>query len=136
MSNELVSAPVPDPDSQAFWSACREGIVSAPLCASCHSWLWPPTERCPYCYSRSTNWKRISNTGTVRSFVGVHRPFHPDFSSVPFVVAEVVVDGTDGRVVLTSVLNGCDDEYVQVGDTVRIVIDTVGTVAIPRFIKN
>ncbi len=105
-----------DTDNAPFWEACREERLVAQQCGSCGSWRWPPAGVCPKCQSWDFEWRELPQRGKVVTFVVVHRSFHPSFDAdVPYVIAEVAIDGTDDGVVLLTNVTGCDWEAVFVG---------------------
>ncbi|MDX2972724.1 Zn-ribbon domain-containing OB-fold protein [Kribbella solani] len=107
--------PVPDADSAPFWAGCAQGRVRAQRCTGCGRWRHPPAEFCPGCHSQAHEWVELPGSGVVRSWVVVHRVLHPALGKVPYVLAEVVLDGTDGQVVLTTKLLGCRPGDVRIG---------------------
>jgi uncharacterized OB-fold protein len=127
--------PVPDVDSQPFWDTCKAHELSAQRCRSCGEFRWPPQAFCPSCYSWECDWTALEETGTVVSFVVVHyvaiAAFEPD---VPYVVAHIVIDGTNDRVVMISNVIGCSWPEVRVGMRVRAVFeDVTPEVTLPKF---
>jgi uncharacterized OB-fold protein len=86
-------APVPDEDSRPYWAALREHRVQLPKCLSCGRRRFPPAPACPYCGSQQTRWEEAAATGSVYSFITVHRAFDPAFArDVPYVIATVDLD--------------------------------------------
>jgi len=112
-------SPVPDRISRPFWDACAEGRLTAQRCLDCGRLQWPPGPVCPACQSWAAEWEDLSPTGTVVSFVVVRRTFHPAFEA-PYVIGHVEVDGTGGRVVLISNIDGADPDEVRVGMPVSV----------------
>jgi len=127
--------PIPDYDTQPFWDATREHRLVAQQCGNCKTWRWPPRSVCPACHSDQVEWRALPGTGTVRSYVVMHRAFHPAFADeVPYVVANVVLDGAEGKVVLSSNLVGVPSEEVQVGQRVEVFFeDASPELALPMF---
>ncbi len=78
---------------------------------------------------------RLSGRGTVRSFSVVHHSAVPSFKDeLPYVVAVITLDGTDGHVDLVSNVVGCPWEDVKVGMPVEVVFkDVTNEVAIHQF---
>lgn len=126
--------PRPDRDSAPFWDACRAHRLVVQRCARCASWRWPPRGWCPRCHARDATWVPIGNGGEVVSFVVCHRTGHPAFAAdVPFVVADVGLEATDGSVVLSTNLIGWPWEEVRVGMAVEVVFDDVAAgVTLPK----
>lgn len=135
MSEYAKPMPVPDLDTRPFWDACKEHELRAQRCTGCGRFRWPPQGFCPSCYSWEHEWSRLSGLGTVKSFSVVHHSAVPSFQSeLPYVVAVIALDGTDGHVDLMSNIVGCPWEDVKVGMPVEVVFDDVSSEAsLPRF---
>ncbi|SHK67864.1 hypothetical protein SAMN05443637_11041 [Pseudonocardia thermophila] len=85
--------PQPDPDSAPYWQALREHRVVVQRCAACGVHHFPPTPGCPHCGHPDVTWVEVPATGTVYSYVTVHRAFDPAFADqVPYVIATVDLD--------------------------------------------
>src|SRR4051794_13315558 len=109
-------APTPDLDTQPFWDACREHELRAQRCSSCGRFRWPPQGFCPGCYSWEHEWVSLSGRGVVKSFSVVHHSAVPSFKDdLPYVVAVIELDGTDGHVQMWSNVVGGPWQDVQVG---------------------
>jgi uncharacterized OB-fold protein len=86
-------APVPDEDSAPYWAALREHRVQLQTCTSCARRSFPPVPACPYCANPETRWEEVPATGSIYSFITVHRAFDPAFAGdVPYVIATVDLD--------------------------------------------
>ncbi|HZT06179.1 MAG TPA: Zn-ribbon domain-containing OB-fold protein [Chloroflexota bacterium] len=135
MAQTAKPVPVPDHDTAPFWEACHNHELRAQRCASCGRFRWPPQGFCPACYSWEHDWVRLSGRGTVRSFSVVHHSAVPSFKDeLPYVVAVITLDGTDGHVDLVSNVVGCPWEDVKVGMPVEVVFkDVTNEVAIHQF---
>ncbi|GAB3359494.1 Zn-ribbon domain-containing OB-fold protein [Amycolatopsis echigonensis] len=82
--------PTPDEDSAPYWAALAEHRVLLPICDSCSARHFPPTPACPHCGHPHTHWEEVPATGSVYSFITVHRAFDPAFADqVPYVIATV-----------------------------------------------
>ncbi len=135
MSEAVKPAPVLDLDTRQFWDGCREGELRAQRCAGCGRFRWPPQGFCPGCYSWEHAWTRLSGRGIVKAFSVVHHSTSPAFKAeLPYVVALIALDGTDGRVTLTSNVVGCPAEQVVVGMPVEVVFTAISAEAtLPQF---
>lgn len=115
---ETYAKPLPqtDIDTQPFWDGCKRHELTSQQCQSCNEYRWPPQPFCPHCYSWDYAWTKLRDTGKVTTFVVVHyaavTAFQPD---LPYVVAHVVIDGTNDRVEICSNVIGCPWEEVKVG---------------------
>ena len=118
--------PAPNPDTKPFWDACKAHDLRAQRCTACGCFRWPPQGVCPSCYSWDFEWAKLGETGTVCSFVVVHYVSVSAFADdIPYVVAQITIDGTDNHVILTSNVIDCQWEEVKVGMAVRVVYDDV-----------
>lgn len=88
-------APVPVPDewSEPYWTGLAEGHIVVQTCAACERPRFPRTPACPYCGAPGGDDLVIAGTGTVYSFVRVHRALTPASAPlVPYVIATVDLD--------------------------------------------
>lgn len=127
--------PIRDADTTPFWEGCRQHELRVQRCLGCDSLRWPPRGLCPRCHSWDFAWARLDGRGTVSTFVVVHRATSQAFAAdVPYVIAQVNLDGTDGHVRLISNVVGCSWEDVHVGMPVQVLFDDVTPeVTLPRF---
>ncbi len=127
--------PAPDSDSKPFWDACKGHELRAQRCTACRRFRWPPQGVCPSCYSWDYEWAKLAETGIVNSFVAVHYVSVPTFADdVPYVIAQITMDGTDDQVTLTSNVINCPWEIVKVGMAVSVVYDDVTPeYTLPKF---
>ena len=129
--------PLPRPDvlTQPYWDGCKGHELRAQRCSQCGRFRWPPSPLCPHCRSWDFAWVPLTGTGFVYSFVVVHHTRMPEFvDDLPFVIARVALDGTDGAVRLTSTIIDCPWESVRVAMPVQVVWDDVTPdVTLPKF---
>ncbi|WP_168214225.1 Zn-ribbon domain-containing OB-fold protein [Prauserella flavalba] len=86
-------APAPDEDSAPYWAALRQHRLRVQECRGCARRRFPPTPACPYCAHPGSDWVEVPATGTVYSFIVVHRTFDPAFAGeVPYPIATVDLD--------------------------------------------
>src|SRR5438874_11406719 len=113
--------PTPDADTRPFWEACTAHEVRAQRCTGCGRFRWPPGPLCPHCRSWDFEWSKLAGTGEVYSYVVVQYSAVPVFAAeMPYVVARITLDGTDGAVRLTSNVVGCPPDEVRVGMQVTV----------------
>ena len=131
----LKPLPQPDTDSAPFWEATREHRFVAQCCRACGTFRWPPRGVCPKCHSWDTEWKELSGRGVVESYVVAHRSFHRGFDEdIPYVIADIVLENTDEKVVVLFNIVGIDWEKVYVGMHVAVEFDDVtDEVTLPKF---
>lgn len=99
-----------------FWEALEAGEFQLPRCGGCGRWTWPAHWRCGECGSWEFRWSALEPAGTVYSWTRTWYAFdrtRQRAGDVPYVVALVEVDGTDGARVL-GVLTG-DETALKIG---------------------
>ncbi|GAA4879112.1 Zn-ribbon domain-containing OB-fold protein [Actinomycetospora straminea] len=85
--------PEPDADSATFWAALREERIALQRCSACQRLRFPPMGRCPWCATSGGAAEDVPGTGSVYSWIVVHRAFDEAFAAdVPYVVATVDLD--------------------------------------------
>ena len=127
--------PIPDLDTEPFWQFCKAHELRAQRCARCGKMRWPPQGVCRDCHCWDFEWVKLDGTGRVYSYVVVHHVVLPAFSNdAPYVIAQILLDGTEDRVRITSNIIGCPWEQVKVGMRVRALFEDVTPgVALPKF---
>ena len=127
--------PAPDPATMPFWEACKQHELRAQRCKACGHFRFPPQGVCPSCYSWDYEWARLAETGRIISFVVVHYVSVPAFApDVPYAIADIAIDGTNGVVELTSNVIDIPWEEVKVGMPVRVVFEDVAPeYTLPKF---
>jgi uncharacterized OB-fold protein len=73
-SDAAVSRPVPDEDSAPYWAALRDHRILLQRCMSCGETRAPRMPGCPQCGSESCEDVQVRGTGTIYSWVVIHRP--------------------------------------------------------------
>ncbi len=131
MSSELLLPDIDDPRSAPYWAAARERRLVMQRCDQCGSLRWTPRGTCPECLEPGGTWTEIESGGTIWSFVGYHRAFHPSFkAAVPYNVALVRLDV--GPMVVTNL--EAPLEQLEIGKRVHAVFrDVTNQVTLVRF---
>lgn len=124
--------PIVDPESEAWWAACRDGRLTVPRCEACGERFFPPRRRCPRCWSEDVALADATGRGVVHSFTIVRRNDVPPWNErVPYVVAVVELD--EG-VRMTSNVVGTQD--VDIGTRVRVRFEPLDDeIALPVFVR-
>jgi uncharacterized protein len=132
----MMTDPYADEHTQPFWDAALKGILTAPQCTNCGTFVLPPAPYCFNCQGVTFDWIELPGTGTVFSFTVVRHPLRPALAAiVPFVSGVVDLDGTQGAGarMLANIID-CDPDTIKIGDPVRVVFEQVSeTYAVPRF---
>lgn len=85
--------PTPDPDSAPYWEALREHRLVVQACTACGARRFPPGPSCPWCGELGADLVASEGTGTVYSWVTVHRALDPAFADdLPYTLAAVDLD--------------------------------------------
>jgi uncharacterized OB-fold protein len=86
-----------------FFEAARRGELALQRCEHCLQVRYPPASRCPSCLSPASSWAQMSGTGTLFSWIVMHRRYLAGFDDVlPYPVGLVALD--EGPLVLTRLL--------------------------------
>ena len=125
MDERRITAPVPNPETEAFWQAAAEGRFILRACAACGRAHWHPRAICPFCFSDRTEWRPASGRGTIYSFSVMRR------APVPFAIAYVALE--EGPVMMTNLVE-CDLDALAIGRKVQVVFrPTEGGPPVPMF---
>jgi len=85
--------PEPDDESGVYWEGLARHQVILQRCAVCAATRFPPMPSCPECGAEGGSPVESAATGTVYSFVRVHRAFSAEHAAdVPYTVAVVELD--------------------------------------------
>ena len=124
MSARSMPAPIPTPDTEAFWQAASESRFLLRRCLSCARTHWYPRAICPHCLG-DTEWVDGPTTGTIYSYTVMRRV------PVPYAVAYVALD--DGPTLLTNLVD-CDFDTLHIGQPVTLAwVATEGGPNVPCF---
>jgi hypothetical protein len=94
MAGDGRPGPITDLDSEPFWAALRRGAVVVQACDECGRHRFGRVGACPYCGAPGGSDVEIAGTGTIYSFVRVHRALTDAMAGdVPYAVATVDLDG-------------------------------------------
>ena len=105
-------APVPDHDSEPYWSAAHEGRLVLQRCQRCSTPQLYGRDRCRVCRGPVV-WEEASGRGSVYSFTVIRQNYARPFRDhIPYVVA--LVDLEEGPRVMTNIV-GCAPEDVHIG---------------------
>ena len=83
----------PDPATEPWWDALRRHELTIQSCARCQTVCHPPRPVCAECGSEEREWRVMAGTGTVYSYIVVHRAPLPQWKAeVPYNVALISLD--------------------------------------------
>jgi uncharacterized OB-fold protein len=126
--------PAIDPDTEAFWSACREHRLVVQRCTECGAHRFAPAPICHRCRSFETELDVSAGRGRLYTWTIVHQALHPAVAdAAPYNVAVVRLDDCGGALVTTNIVGVADDELVA-GMPVEVWWDDVDDeLTLPRF---
>jgi len=125
-------APIPDAESEPFWSGTLDGKLLVQECSMCGQRQLYGRSLCTNCHSAALNWVETSGKGTIYSRTIIRQNPSRSFKHmIPFVVA--LIDLDDGPRLMSNVI-GTLAEEVQIGDRVRVTFEKVSdAAALPLF---
>lgn len=125
LTERLISAPIPTPDTLAFWNAALDGRFLVKRCLDCGEVHWYPRALCPFCFSERTDWQPGSGRGTIYSFTVMRR--------APQTYALAFVTLAEGPTMLTNIVD-CDFDTLDIGQAVEVVFKpSDGSWQVPVF---
>jgi uncharacterized OB-fold protein len=109
----LSNLPTPDPETQPYWDAAKEGKLLIRRCNACKRAYFYPRDFCPHCWSEDVSWEEASGRATLYTWSVVRRNDLPPWGErVPYVAA--VVDLEEGPRMMTNV-EGADLDALAIG---------------------
>lgn len=131
--------PSVNPETQPYWNATADGRLMLRQCTDCDEAYHYPRNRCPACYSESTEWIDASGYGEIYSFTVTHGGVGGDYAeATPFVLAYVTLD--EGPRMLTNIVDvdiTGDRAGLAIGQEVEVVFAPVSDGdndhSLPRF---
>lgn len=124
MAERAIPAPIPSPDTEAFWQAAAEGRFTLRRCTACRRTHWYPRAVCPFCLGE-TAWEEASGEGVIYSYTVMRR------APEPYALAYVTL--AEGPTMLTNLV-GCDFDALRIGQKVKLAwVATQGGPPVPCF---
>lgn len=120
-------------ETEAFWTAAKEGRLLVERCAACGAESFPPRGMCRSCRARTMVPTEITSRGRVYSFTVNHQRWLPGLE-VPYVIVLVEFPDHPG-VRVVGRLRGCEPDDVSIGTEVEVGFEPgPGGFAIPSFV--
>ena len=102
-----------------FYDCLREEKIMGTRCRKCSRVLVPPRSFCPRCFEGMDEWVEVSQEGIVETWVYVNMPFFAQELKIPFISAQIRLDGSDAG--FTHQIAGIDlSDFDQVRKTVKL----------------
>lgn len=128
--------PVPDAQSEPFWRAAANHVLTLARCSACSAFAHPPDLVCPHCGTTAPNFvfTPVSGDGVVRSWTVMRQSFLPGFEAdLPFVLVDVELDEQPELRIIGRLLDGAAAQPAS-GDRVRIAWEDIAPgVSVPAF---
>lgn len=130
MSQDGRPLPVPNPTSEPFFQAAREGKISLQRCPRDGLFFYPRS-RCPRCLGDDWRWEVVSGHGSLHAFT-VDRVGHDPALAreVPFAIA--VVELEEGPRMTARIVD-CELDDLEVGMPLEAVFEAIEDVTLVRF---
>jgi uncharacterized protein len=124
--------PAPDPETQPFWDAARDGKLLIRRCDACGEAHFYPRPFCPKCWGTEVRWEEASGRASLYTWSVVYQNDLPPFPErVPYVAA--VVDLAEGPRMMTNIVD-CDRDALAVGMALAVTYRPIADdVTIPVF---
>jgi uncharacterized OB-fold protein len=124
--------PRPNPETTAWWEACRRHELLVQRCTKCGQVQFYPRIICGTCTSDRLELIRSAGRGRVNTFTICRRPVSEAYASdVPYVIALVQLD--EGPTMMCNIVE-CDPESVDTGMPVEVTFEKWSEeITIPQF---
>jgi uncharacterized protein len=120
-----IQAPIPNPETKAFWDAAAAGRLMLGKCNACGKLHYYPRARCPFCFSDRTELQSASGNGTIYTYSVMRR------TPIPYAIAYVTL--AEGPRMMTNIVD-CDLDRISIGQAVRLVFKpSDGGPPVPMF---
>jgi uncharacterized protein len=115
-----------------YWRATRAHELRLPRCRDCGRWVYPIAQMCQQCWSEDLVWSALSGSGTVSSWVVVHRAFDPSFAAdVPYMVVQVELE--EGMRFISHVIDVAPTQMYAGMPVVAVFEDVTDEVTLVKF---
>jgi uncharacterized protein len=112
MPAEDIPAPEPNPETNVFWAAAREGKLMLKRCTQCGELHYYPRTICPQCFSDRTEWIEAKGNGTIYTYSIMRRV------QQPYAIAYVTLD--EGVTLMSNIVDH-DLDDLRIGQRVKLV---------------
>ena len=123
MADRIAGFSEPNPETQAFWDAAKEGKFILRKCKPCGKTHWYPRAICPFCMSPDTEWVPSAGKGKIYSYSHMAR--------ANLTIAYVTLE--EGPSMMTNIVD-CDAGALKIGQAVKLVFkDSDKGYPVPMF---
>ena len=107
-----IASPQPNPETQKFWDAAKDGKLLIMRCKDTGKPYYYPRARSPFTGSDNVEWVEAAGTAEIYTFSVIKR------SNIPYCIAYVRLD--EGVTMMTNIVD-TDLDKVSIGQKVKIV---------------
>ena len=128
--------PVPDPQSEGFWSSAARHVLALQRCDSCGRIAHPPVTICPSCLSGEARFGfvPVGGRGRLMAWTVMRDAFLPAFrDDIPWVVGEAELDGAQGARLVARVDVAAETALARGVPIETVFEDVAPGVALPVF---
>ena len=122
--------PLLTPDTEAFWTGGKDGVLMIQRCTHCGLYQHPPLPICSACRTETVLPTAVSGRGKVKTFTVNHQQWLPGLDQ-PFVFAAVELEEQSELYVFSNVLAPPDS--VTSGMPVKVCFEHHEDVWLPMF---
>jgi uncharacterized protein len=125
MDERKIPDPNPNPETEAFWEATKDGKFMLRYCGDCGKTHWYPRAICPHCFSDNSEWREASGRGTIYTF-SVTRRANP-----PYAIGYVTLE--EGPTMISNLVD-CSFDDLSIGQSVELTFkQSESGFAVPMF---
>ena len=126
--------PIPDRESEGFWSAAAHHTLALQQCNFCGRLAHPPVVICPGCLSTSPDFTfvPVRTRGRIKTWTIMRDAFLPGFKAdVPWVIAEAELDEAPGVRMVARLLDGPDSDLRREAEVEFVFEDLSADISLP-----
>lgn len=122
--------PALTPETEAFWTGGKDGVLLIQRCTSCGLYQHPPLPICSACRTETVAPQVVSGKGKVKTYTVNHQQWLPGLAE-PFVIAAIELDEQEELYVFSNILAPPDE--VRSGMRVKVCFEHHEDVWLPMF---
>lgn len=125
--------PEPTPETAPFWEGCQQHELRIQFCTDCQQHFFYPRIFCPTCLSDRVEWRTVSGTGTLLTYVLSARPAPGFENELPYAIA--IVKLAEGPHLMTNIVGTeITPQNLKAGMPVEVVFEDVNEkITLPKF---
>jgi len=125
--------PALTPETAAFWTGGKEGLLLIDRCTTCERYQHPPVPICPACRTETMQPSAVSGQGRIKTFTVNHQQWLPGMDG-RFVFAAVELAEQAELYVFSNIL--ARPETIRTGQPVKVHFEQHEDVWLPLFVPG